>query len=127
MPSRMNMNRGAMESGERDRMITLEQRPATLSKDASGTPIDGPWTTLVEHMPASKMVIGGRERFNAQQLTSPYDTRWEINYRTDMDPELINVPKLRRVVYQGRVHDIVHADHIGRREGVELLTLARAT
>jgi hypothetical protein len=41
-----------------------------------------------------------------------------------MDPDLVDVPKLRRVLFHGRIHDIVAANQIGMREGVELLTLA---
>lgn len=112
-----------MDAGDRDRSITLQQRPAADAKAGSGFPIET-WTTLVASMPASKVDTGGNESFRASQVSAAFDTRWVINYRTDMDPELLDVPKLRRVLYQGRVHDIVVANHIGRREGVELLTLA---
>jgi SPP1 family predicted phage head-tail adaptor len=73
---------------------------------------------------ASKIDIRGAERFQADQLSARYDIRWEINYRSDMDPDAVNVPKTRRLVYKGRIYDIVTASMIGRNEGVELMTLA---
>jgi hypothetical protein len=45
-------------------------------------------------------------------------------YRADMDPDLVDVPKARRLVFGGRVHDIAAAQHLGRREGIELSTKA---
>jgi len=115
--------RSAMEPGERDHTILIQQRAASDAVDSVGAPTDDPWTTLVAAMPASREDISARERFAAEQLSASYDTRWEINYRLDMDPWLIDVPKLRRILYQGRVLNIVAANQIGRREGVELLTL----
>lgn len=110
-----------MEAGARDRYVTIQQ--VTDGVDASDFPEES-WSTLCQ-MWASKEDIGGRERFSANQTTAPFDTRWQVNYRADIDPELVSVSKVRRVLYQGRVHDIVRGSQIGRREGVELLTLAR--
>jgi hypothetical protein len=110
-----------MESGERDRLIALI--PQVESAGASRYPVmtDGTPITLY----ASKSDIGGRERLAADQLSAPYTTRWEVNYREDIDPDLVNVPKLFKLVYQGRRFDIQSASMIGRKEGVEFLTLAR--
>jgi hypothetical protein len=84
------------------------------------------WTTLVDQMPATKLDVGGRERmiFANSQIAAAFDARWQINYRLDMDPDLVDVAKLRRIVHRGRVHDIVSAAQIGRREGIEILTVA---
>lgn len=109
-----------MEPGERDKQVTIQQ--LTESAGSSSFPVES-WTSLCT-MFMSKEDIGGRERFTASQLSTPYETRWEGNYRADMDPDLLDVPKLRRVVYKDRVHDIVSASIIGRNEGIELLTLA---
>ena len=112
-----------MEPGERDWVITIQQRPLADEADDSGAPLED-WTDLVT-MPAAKYDISGQEKFAAQQLSASYDTRWEINYRVDMDPELIKVAKFRRVLHRGRVQDIVDASMIGRREGIKLMTLAK--
>ncbi len=116
------------DAGARDRRITIQQRTTTDQADSSGTPNEvGTWTTLV-HAYAQKLVIGGRERFDAEQRSAPYDTRWRIGYRADMDPELVDsVQKLRRIVYKGRIYDIVDAQLIDRRDGVDLLTLSGGT
>ncbi len=112
---------GVMESGNRDRRITIQQ---LTEVDASSHMPQEDWTTLVSMMPASKVDISGRERFAAEQLSARYDTRFEINYRADMDPDLVDVPKKRRILFSGRIFDIVFATQIGRREGVALMTLA---
>lgn len=117
-------------AGKRDRIVTLQERPITDAVDSEGAPTDVeadvPWTNLVENIPASKEESSGRERFVANQTSAPYDTTWVINYRADMDPELVDVAKLRRIVVQGRVHDIVYASEIGRRRGIEIYTLAKS-
>lgn len=109
------------DAGERDRQITLQQ-VTDGTVDDSGFPLE-PWTDLVSVF-AKRIDLGGSEMFKASQLSAPYDTRWEIAYRTDMDPDEIDVPKARRLSYKGRVYDIVSASEIGRREGIELFTLS---
>lgn len=118
----MASRHGAADPGLRDRIVTIEYRTAAV--DSEGAP-DDTWTTLVASCPASKADITGWERLRADQMSARYDTRWEINYRLDMDPELVDVAKDRRLVVNGRTHDIVAASEIGRREGVELLTIAK--
>lgn len=109
-----------LESGERDRYVTVQQ--LTESAGSSHFPVET-WTELCR-MFMSKIDVGGRERLAADQLSAPYTTRWEANYRPDIDPDLVDVVKQRRLVYQGRVYDITSASMIGRNEGVEFLTLA---
>lgn len=110
-------------SGGRDRLVTIQQRPTTDAVDASYTPVDGPWTELGKVW-ARKMELGGTERFHAQQLSAKYDTRWQIGYRSDMDPETIDVAKVRRLRYKTWVFDIVSATMMGRREGIQMETLS---
>lgn len=113
------------DAGKRDRKVTIQQRSTTDAVDSSGAPTET-WTTLYEGY-FEKAVIGGRERFTSSQLTAPYDTRWRGHYRKDMDRDLVDVPKLRRLLYKSRVYDIVDAQVIGRNEGIELLTLSGGT
>ncbi len=114
-----------MEPGERDKAVLIQQRSATDAAGSSGFPVET-WTTLHARVFMRKEDLKGNERFQASQLSAPFTTRWEMGYREDMDPELLDVPKLRRLVYQGRIYDIVEASQIGRREGVELMTVAKA-
>lgn len=111
-----------MEPGLRDRLVAIEQ--LTESVGATKFPIET-WTPLCTAY-ASKDDLGERERFAAAQLSTPATTRWEIGYRADMDPDEVEVTKKRRLVYKSRTYDIVAASEIGRREGIELLTLAKA-
>lgn len=114
------------DAGQRDRYVTIQQRSSADAVDASYAPTET-WTTLYSGY-FSKNDIGGREKFMAHQMTAPYDTRWRGNYRPDMDRELVpDLPKLRRLVYQNRYYDIVDAQIIGRRQGIELLTMAGGT
>lgn len=64
------------------------------------------------------------ERLAAQQISASVTTHWVMRYTPDMDPDLVDVPKTRRLVYQGRVYDIVSASMISRKEGIELMTVA---
>lgn len=110
-----------MEAGERDRLVRLV--PLTEGVDTEHFPIEEEGTAI--SVWASKNDIGARERFTADQMSAPYTTRWELAYRSDIDPDVVDVPKAFRLVYQGRTYDIQAASMIGRKEGVELLTLAR--
>jgi hypothetical protein len=69
--------------------------------------------------------VDGQELFAAAQLSAPYTARWEVDYRPEIDPDLVEVPKNFLLTYEGRRHDIVTAETIGRKAGVLLSTLAR--
>jgi head-tail adaptor len=109
-----------LAAGVRNRQVIIQQ--LTELKGASGFPVES-WTTLTT-VQASKDDATGVERFAANQLSSPFDTTWQLPYLASLDPELVNVPKKRRLVYQGRVHDIVSATPIGLHRGLEIQTLA---
>jgi len=110
------------DAGERDRAVTIQQ--LTESSGTSGFPVES-WTTLATPVWMRRDDLRGNERFDAGQLSSPFDTRWEMPYREDMDPELVDVAKTRRLLYKNRAYDIVNGSQIGRRDGIELMTLAR--
>lgn len=104
----------------RDRTITIQQ--LTDSTGGSGVPIET-WSDLVT-MPASRLDISAQERFRSGHESSSVDTTWEINYLAAMDPELVDVPKKRRIVASGRAYDIVAARQTERRKLIEIVTLA---
>lgn len=110
-----------MEVGERDRAVTIQQLVESVPE--SRFPAER-WTTLSGLVWMRKMDAKASERDTADQIAARFDTQWEMGYATNMDPELIDVPKKRRLLYQGRVYEIVGASQIGRREGIELLTIA---
>lgn len=107
-------------TGRRDRWIAVQA--LTEGVGPSHRPIET-WATLRECW-AAKVEMGGRERFVADQVSAPYDTKWELPYSEEWDPELVDVRKARRLVVKGRIHDIVAAQEVGRRRGVEVMTLA---
>jgi len=49
--------------------------------------------------------------------------RWEVEYLEDMDPDVVDVQKRFRILYGGRVMDVIGATVHGRRRAIELVTL----
>ncbi len=112
---------GPVPIGERDREVTIQQ--VTDGLDDAQMPIET-WTRLgVEFM--AKADMSAAERFQMGQTAAAAVTRFEMAYSEDMDPECIDVPKRRRLVYAGRTYDITAAMMIGRREGITLMALSR--
>lgn len=115
-----------MESGERNREVAVQQLTETV--DTTGAPVES-WSTLLPTYWVSRMDVSGRERFVSGQLSSPYTTRWEGPYVDVLDPDIVDVPKTRRILYRGRVYDITDASIITLGDqvftGIEFLTLAR--
>lgn len=111
-----------MEAGERDRQVTVEQLAQTR-EPGTGAPMEN-WTALAT-VYAGRFDDRGTEQFTTGQLSAVAITRWEIGYRADCDPELIDVTKVRRLNYQGRLFDILASSLIGRREGIEFTARAK--
>lgn len=122
MAKRNLMNGAAipMEPGERDKAVTIRQ----LTETTVNGLVKENWTTLAALVWMRKMGLKGSERFAADQNVGSVDTQWEMPYRGDMDPDLIDVAKQRRLLYAGRTYEITSADVVGRREGIELITRA---
>jgi SPP1 family predicted phage head-tail adaptor len=113
-----------LSAGQRDRLVTIQQRPAIDVAGASGRPVET-WTKLGDEWMSRHDVSGG-ERFvaGANQESAFSTVTFGMIYRADMDPETVNVPKLRRLVFQGRTYDITAATIVGNRRGIELTTIA---
>lgn len=110
------------DAGQRNRHVTLE----TLSTETAGSdsfPVET-WTTLPGNWWASKRDLRGRERLVNGQNASAFEVVWGFEYAAAIDPELVDVQKTLRIVYQGRTYDIVGAAMLGLRQGIELMTLA---
>jgi len=116
----MNDKRTPIEPGHLDRRVTIQQ--AAESVGSSGMPVQA-WTTL-STVWMGRELLRGMERLQAGQIASRYDSRWLMPYRSDMDPDAVDVPKDRRLVFGGRVQEIVAAQHVGRKEGIELTTMS---
>ena len=118
---------GPVGAGKRDKFVYLV--PVVFSRGTTGFPVEtdgtrvGVWAYKQERT-AQDMAFG-KERFAAGQLSSPYTTTWEMDYRPEIDPDLVSVPKAFVLTYEGRRFDILTADVVGRKAGIQLLTLAR--
>ena len=112
--------RAGLAAGAKDRPVAIEG--LTRSTDESGFPIET-WGELAAREWMHREDLGGAERFVAGAESSPIDSAWLMGYRPDMDPEVIEVTAERRLRYEGRVYDIVAAQVIGMRDGIQLLTL----
>lgn len=118
--------RQGLDAGARDKAVLIQHRPPTDVAESSGMPSDeNQWTTLAAQEWMSRHDLAAVERFGPGQTTAAVDSVWVMTYRADMDPELLDVPKLRRLRYQSRTFDITGATLIGNKEGIELQTLAR--
>lgn len=108
--------------GERDCWVLIEHLVET--KGPSGLP-KARWDTLCRRVAMNKWTISQDEMFKAGQTAAPPDIRWELEYRSDMDPDVEDVVKERRLVYQGWIYEIVAANTISYKDGIELLTCGR--
>lgn len=108
----------ASAAGQRDCLVTIQSKtPAT-----SGYPVET-WATLgTEWM--SKIDQTGVEQFSAGQLSAATTTIFDMPYRADMDPDLVDVPGERRLVYRGRAYDVTAATTLRRGLLIRLITLA---
>lgn len=111
----------ALNQGELTRSVTIQQMASSVGP--SKFPIET-WSTLLSSVWASKDEQKAGEKFGDAQLSGSMVTTWTMRYIASMDPELVDVPKTRRVVYNGRVFDILSAVHVGRKESIQLTTLA---
>jgi hypothetical protein len=107
-------------AGTRDRVVTIQ---STATPVSPGYPRESfsDWRTVR----ARREDTGGDERFVENKLSAPFRTTWELPYIADMDPERHNVPKTFRLKHETRIHDIVHAEIIGRKRGILVMTLAK--
>lgn len=112
--------RPMLAAGQRDRYVTILQ--ASEAAGGSGYPVET-WPDLGADW-MSRHDLRADERFEAGQFAAAAETQWQLAYRADMDPELVDVPKSRRLRYMGREFEILTATLIGNRDGIELLTVS---
>ena len=113
----MGLNKGSL-----DLEVTIQQ--LTESVSISHVPVSS-WTFLLTAWMCRETQTGA-ERFAAAQVSAQATTTWEMPYVAMMDPDLVDVPKKRRLSYMGRTFDIMHAEHVARRARIVLTTLAKS-
>lgn len=112
-----------LAAGQRDKFVTIQQRSSNDAKGASGAPVET-WTTLRQVWMARRDTRAD-ERYSGAKNSAAIETFWDSPFFDDVDPETMDVPKLRRLVFGGRIYDILAASRIGR-DGIEFMTLASA-
>lgn len=108
-------------AGRRDKQLVFEQKVAP-----TGGQYPAPsWLPLVTVW-ASRLDLRADERYATAQEAAYKETQWHFDYIASMDPDLVDVPNERRAKYLGRIYNIRAASMIGRKEGIEVITLARS-
>lgn len=102
--------------------VTIQQLTETRGA-TSKAPVES-WTTLA-HAWMARQAERGSEAFKAMQLSGASATQWTMRYVASMDPDLVDVAKTRRLLYQGRAYDIVSVEPMDRKVGLVLRTIAR--
>lgn len=107
-----------MRAGDLDRRVRLER--ATETRDAYNEPVLT-WGVLAEVSAAYEPLSDG-ERFRASERASAAEARFRIRYSS----LVADLSSRDRLVFEGAVHEIDRVKPIGRREGLEITTLARS-
>lgn len=106
--------------------VTIQRR--TKGVDASGAPLET-WsdvcTAAMGKLTEGQVQKGG-ETYRADQLSAQVVTRWVMRHHEAMDPDAVDVCADRRLVYRGRVYDIVQAETMDRQQGIRLRTIAHS-
>lgn len=107
-------------SGRRDKLVTIEQRTVPTE---GGYPGDT-WETL-RSVRMSRLDLRADERYASAQDSAYKETQWHGPYTADMDPDAIDVPANRRLLYADRIYNIRSASMIGNKQGIEYITLVQ--
>lgn len=106
-----------MQAGKLDRRITLQR--ATITRDEYNAEVST-WADLVTVWASYEPIRDG-ERFRAGERASELSARFQIRYSSQVS----GVTSEDRLQFDGRTYEIEHVKEIGRREGLELTTVAR--
>ena len=117
---RLRTTHGGAAAGARDRWVTIQARPEE-SVSGSGFPIDATWADLATVAMAREEIDATERERSAQEQAQNY-SQWTMPYMPEMDPERVDVAKLRRLVFASRHYDILGAAAIGRAEAIAILT-----
>lgn len=111
-------------SGERWYAVTIQH--AVDSIGTSGAPVET-WADTTPAVWMGRKAASGKEAAStdtAQREAYAMHT-WTLPYLPTMDPDVVNVPKSRRLKYLGGVYDITEARH-GERGELLIDTVVKA-
>ena len=104
-------------AGHRDRYVLIEQVDDPDAQFPLWIPLGFEWM--------SRDDTAADEHFSSDQVSAWGEAEWQMAYRAEMDPELLDVPKLRRLIYEGRTYEIRKAAPLAWKRDIALFTLAR--
>jgi SPP1 family predicted phage head-tail adaptor len=104
-----------MRAGALDRRITLQR--ATAAPNSFNEPVET-WADLVTVW-AQQRPDRGAERFAAQEIVGQAVMTFHIRYRTD-------IRTTDRILYQGRIWNILDVREVGRRVVTEIDAVTEA-
>lgn len=107
-----------MDAAKLDRRIRIER--ATMGRDTMNNLVATGWSTLTTVW-ASKEDVRDAERVAAQEVGAEITTRFRIRWST----RVADVNPKDRLVFAGRIYQIVAVKEIGRRDGLEISATAR--
>jgi hypothetical protein len=111
-------------AGERDFNISIEKLRDDLP--ASNFPVET-WRQLFQTW-AKREFVSMDEDTKLDQLSAHTVQMWSMPYCSDLDPDVHDVPKTRRIVHMDRIYDITKAEVMPRCDGREIVltTLSKA-
>jgi head-tail adaptor len=104
-----------------DRLWQVVIEGMVMTTGPSGFPIET-WEARPPPMWCSRTAGPSTEIMAAGQLVARVIVEWRVAYRPDLDPALVDVPKDRRLIFAGRVFDVLEAETVGRRVQIRLVT-----
>ena len=108
-----------MRAGKLDRRVTVQKRDLTQSE--TGEQLEG-WIPLMT-LWMGKRDVRATEKFTGTERVAEIDTVFKARFlplMRDLKPDT------HRLVYRGRIHEIMGVTELGRTEGVEIACAARA-
>ncbi|OAN86307.1 hypothetical protein A8B77_02800 [Erythrobacter sp. EhN03] len=105
-----------MNAGALDRRVTIQRELVTGENDYGEQITE---TVDVATVPADVRQMSGREFFAAAAVTAESRVLFRLRY-------IEGVSVTDSVLYDGRDHNIQEVKELGRREGLELMTVALA-
>lgn len=108
-----------MRAGKLDRRVTVEVRGLTQSQ--AGEQLEG-WIP-VNTFWMGKRDVRSSEKFTGHERVAEIDTVFKARWLPLMQSLK---PDTHRLVYRGRIHEIMGVTELGRTEGVEIACVARA-
>jgi SPP1 family predicted phage head-tail adaptor len=103
-----------MQAGKLDRRVTIQRR--TQTQAANGEYVNQ-WNNVATVW-ATVKDLRGNEFFAARQTNAEVTTRFYLRWHRD-------ITVLDRILCDGVVYDLIQVSEMGRRQGLEILAIAK--